>query len=280
MLIAGRNLLVEKSVAFSEFSVNDPGFEGERAAARASDRIMYRETDAGLRYYVKQGDTRVVSEPADAAAQGDGDGRDDRSVATPFRCRSSASTTSISSSASPDSQLALLFAGVLAAGNIQRPKLGSTRLDASVDFFAIAVPSSDRVYDARAANASGERVLTWPLSTGLNLGWQYTPFQKVTLQYQFRFDAYVHDTTTSEAFERARRAPSPTASAAPWEYRRGGYSFVANGAWFRRGELGGLGAARARAARRSRVPPPSGRTRSTAPVCPGTSTSRSFTRCT
>ena len=41
---------------------------------------------------------------------------------------------------SPDSQLALLFAGVLAAGNIQRPKLGSTPLDASIDFFAHCRP--------------------------------------------------------------------------------------------------------------------------------------------
>ena len=77
----------------------------------------------------------------------------------------------------PDSQFALLFAGVLAAGNIQRPKLGSTPFDASVDFFGIAVPSSDRLYDASVEH-EGERVLTWPLSTGLNVGWQYTPFQK------------------------------------------------------------------------------------------------------
>ena len=46
----------------------------------------------------------------------------------------------------PDTQFALLFAGVLAAGNIQRPKLGGTPLDASLDFFAIAPPASDRLY--------------------------------------------------------------------------------------------------------------------------------------
>ena len=53
---------------------------------------------------------------------------------------------------SKDSQLAMLFAGVLALGNVQRPKLLGTPLDGSVDFFAIAVPSSDKVYDA-----AGER---------------------------------------------------------------------------------------------------------------------------
>ena len=49
-----------------------------------------------------------------------------------------------------------------------------------------------------AGEAEAERVLTWPLSTGFNLGWQATPFQKATFQYQFRFDGYVHDRTTAE----------------------------------------------------------------------------------
>ena len=89
-----------------------------------------------------------------------------------------------------DTQLAVLFAGVLAAGNIQRPKLGGTPFDASVDFFAIAVPSSDRLYEA-SGEREEERLLTWPLTTGLNLGWQFTPFQKASAQYQFRFDGFV-----------------------------------------------------------------------------------------
>ena len=64
LLIAGRNLLLEKQVAFTEFKVNAPGFEQERDAARESDRVMYRETDRGLRYFVKEGGTRVVSDRA------------------------------------------------------------------------------------------------------------------------------------------------------------------------------------------------------------------------
>jgi hypothetical protein len=131
-----------------------------------------------------------------------------------------------------DTQLAVLFAGVLAAGNIQRPRIGGTPFDASIDFFAIAAPSSDRVYEASGERES-ERLLTWPLTTGLNLGWQYTPFQKVSAQYQFRFDGYVRDTTTAEGF----RPPASTVTngfGAAWEYRRGGYSAVLNGTWFAR----------------------------------------------
>jgi len=231
MLIAGRNLLVEKSVVFSDFHVNPEGFEGSRDEARKSDRIMYRETDRGLRYYVKDGDTRVVSDRSTKSARAMAMGVTlDPSYAVPlpifginyldFEFRG------------PDSQLAILFAGVLAAGNVQRPKLGGTPLDASVDFFAIAVPSSHRVYDAGGEHEK-ERLLTWPLTSGLNLGWQYTPFQKLSGSYQFRFDGYTRDTTTSDDYV----VPASTLTngfGGGWEYRRGGYSAVANGARFAR----------------------------------------------
>ena len=76
-------------------------------------------------------------------------------------------------------------------------------------------------------------MLTWPLSTGFNLGWQATPFQKATLQYQFRFDGYVKDRTTADSFV----VPSSTVTqgiGSAWEYRRAGYSLLLNGTWFGR----------------------------------------------
>jgi hypothetical protein len=229
VLIAGRNLLVEKSVAFTDFRLNPREFAAARQEARRSDRIMYRETDRGLRYYVKEGDQRVVSERATRTARAVAMGLTlDPSYGFPlpifginylnFEFRN------------PDTQLAVLFAGVLAAGNIQRPRLGSTPFDASVDFFAIAAPSSDRLYDA-SGEREAERLLTWPLTTGANLGWQYTPFQKVTGQYQFRFDGYVHDRTTAGDYV----TPASTITngfGGAWEYRRGGYSLLLNGTRF------------------------------------------------
>lgn len=231
VLVAGRNLLVEKRVAFSDFSLNDPEFEQKRASARESNRVMFRETAEGLRYFVKEGSGRRVSErpTLDVKALAMGVTLDP-SYAFPlpilginyidFQFRR------------PDTQLAILFAGVLAAGNLQRSNVGVRNLDASIDFFAIAVPATDRLFGPGGED-EGTRVLTWPLSTGINLGWQVTPFQKATFQYQFRFDGFVKDRTTSEAFT----TPSSTVSngiGGAWEYRRGGYSFVSNGAWFAR----------------------------------------------
>jgi hypothetical protein len=232
VLIAGRNILVEKMVMFGDFRVNDPGFDEARTAARRSERIMYRETDKGLRYFVKQGDTRVVSDRATRTARALAMGVTlDPSYSFPLPIFG-INYLNFQFRGRDDTQLAVLFAGVLAAGNIQRPKLANTPFDASVDFFAIAVPSSDRVYEP-AGERDAERLLAWPLTTGLNLGWQYTPFQKASAQYQFRFDGYARDTTTSDEFV----VPASTVTngfGGAWEYRRGGYSAVVNGGWFAR----------------------------------------------
>jgi hypothetical protein len=231
MLVAGRNLLVEKRVTFTDFRVNGTDFEAARTAARESEAVMFRETPDGLRYYVKEEGERVVrdqpTQDLKALAMGV---TLDPSYSFPlpifglnylnFRFRN------------PDTQLAVLFAGVLVAGNIQRSNFGARNLDASVDFFAIAAPSGDRLYGPTGEDPSG-RVLTWPLSTGANLGWQASPFQKLTLQYQFRFDGFVADRTTAPDFA----VPSSTITngiGGAWEYRRAGYSFVSNAAWYRR----------------------------------------------
>jgi hypothetical protein len=231
VMIAGRNLLVERSVVFRDIKVNDSSFTEARVSARRGDNIMYRDTDKGIRYFVKSGDTRVVSDRATTKAKAAAMGVTiDPSYAFPlpifginylnFAFRN------------PDTQFAMLFGGVLAAINIQRPKIPHTPFDASLDFFGIAVPSSDRVYDS-AGEHPDERVITWPLTTGINFGWQYTAFQKATFQYQFRFDGYHKDTTTSDSFV----VPSSTTTnglGGAYEYRRGGYSLVVNGAWYGR----------------------------------------------
>ena len=231
ILIAGRNLLLEKAATFETFDINPKNFIAERDRARRSDAVMYRETDRGLRYFVKEGEGRVVSERATTTAKAMAIGVTiDPSYDFPlpifginyldFEFRN------------PDTQLAILFAGVLAAGNIQRPKIGRTPFDASLDFFAIAVPSNDRIYRADGEQPS-ERLLTWPLTAGGNLGWQYTAFQKAAVQYQFRFDGYIKDRDTAESF-----VPPPSTTThglgLQWEYRRGGYSVVLNGTLNRR----------------------------------------------
>ena len=231
VMIAGRNILLEKKVDFSNFELNATSFTDARTAARASDRIMYRDTDAGARYYVKDNSVRVISTLQTLKAKALAVGvLLDPSYDFPLPIVGIQYLDF--NFGSPDTQLALLFGGVLAAGNIQRARIGGTPLDASIDFFAIAVPSSDRVF-VQGDEREEEALLSWPVTTGANLGWQYTPHQKLTAQYQFRFDAFIRDRTTAESF----RVPSSTVTngiGAAWEIKRGGYNTVVNGAWYLR----------------------------------------------
>jgi hypothetical protein len=230
VLVAGRNILVEKTTRFSEYQLNPTDFEARRQAARQSDRVMYRDTDKGMRYYVKEGETRVVSDKATTSAKAMAIGTTiDPSFNFPLPILGINYLDF--EFGSPDSQLALLFGGVLVLGNIQRPKLFGP-IDGSVDFFAIGVPGSDSVYDATGPRDE-ERLLTWPLSGGGNLGWQYTSYQKVQANYQVQFNGFLKDRTTFEDYV-VPRSTVTQGLGAGWEYRRSGYSFVTNGMWFRR----------------------------------------------
>ena len=82
VLIAGRNLLVEKRVAFTRLPrQRRRASTRARAAARASDRIMYPR-DRSRAALLRQGGRRSASSASAPTPrrQGDGDGRDARSV--------------------------------------------------------------------------------------------------------------------------------------------------------------------------------------------------------
>ena len=230
VLIAGRNILVEKATRFSEYELNPEAFEARRTEARRSERVMYRDTDKGMRYYVKEGDTRVISDKATTSAKAMAIGTTiDPSFGFPLPILGINYLDF--EFGSPDSQLALLFGGVLVLGNIQRPKLIGP-IDGSVDFFAIAVPGSDRIYDADGSREA-ERLLTWPLSAGGNLGWQYSSFQKLLFNYSINFNAFLKDRTTAEDYV-VPRSTITHGLGLGWEFRRAGYSFVTNGTWYGR----------------------------------------------
>ena len=188
VLIAGRNLLVEKDDWYSDFQVDSPDFDARRSAARASDHIMYRDTDHGVRYLVKRGGNRVVSEEltrrSKALAMGT---RIDPAFDFPLPILGINYLNF--DFLGTNSQLAMLFGGVFIAGNLQTLKLGHTPLDGSVDFYGIAVPSTDKHFTSAGEDVDA-RVMSIPASTGANAGWQFTPFQKVTVGYQLLLNKY------------------------------------------------------------------------------------------
>jgi hypothetical protein len=230
-LIAGRSVLIEREVRLTDFVLNAPDFDRERNAARASDRIMYRDTDKGVRYLVKQGETRVVSDQMTASARAFVLGADiDPSMDIPLPI--GGLNILDFNFLNRNLQLALLYGGVIVFGNIQHANLWGGKFDASVDFFGLALKANDDLFDANGKR-SGERVNRIPGAAGLNLGYQITPFQKVSVHYEFHYDAYFRDATTASSFV----IPSSTATngeGVGYEYRRRGYSLLANVAAYRR----------------------------------------------
>jgi hypothetical protein len=232
VLIAGRNLLVDKDTTFNDYRLNAQTFTSQRQEARASNRIMYRDTDHGVRYLVKEGEQRVVREKPVSSVKAIAMGT---TIDPTFDFPLPIFGINVLdfNFHGPDSQLALLFAGVLALGNIQRPKLFGTPLDGSIDFFAIAAPVTDTVYDVHGERKT-ERLLSWPMSTGVNIGYQFNSFQKISGQYQFQFAPYIRDGRyTPETY----KTPSSTTThglGLSYELKRGGYSIVANGTWYGR----------------------------------------------
>jgi len=233
VLIAGRNLLVEKESRFHGFQVNSPDFEGARDAARASEHIMLRDTEEGLRYFVKRGGTRVVSEELTRSAKALAMGTMiDPSFDFPlpifglnyldfdFLDR--------------NAQFALLFGGIFALGNIQKPDLLGGSFDASLDFFAIGIQSNDVVFD-QDGQIDEESLKALPASFGINFGWQATDFQKLTARYDVRYDHYGRIETTREDFV-TPRSTFTNGFGLGYEFRKRGYSFLGSGSYARRAD--------------------------------------------
>jgi hypothetical protein len=230
-LIAGRSILVEREVRWSEVAVNVPDFESQRAAARDSDRVMYRDTDAGVRYLLKKGENRVVSERLTTSARAFAMGAYvDPSLSYPLPI--GGLNILDFNFLNRGMQLALLYGGVVAIGNVQRANLLGGKLDASLDFFVLGVKSTDDVF-GRTGRRTAERVARIPVSTGINVGYQLTPFHKVTGRYELHYDAYFRDDETDPTFV----VPTSTLTngyGAGYEFRRRGYSALVNMTAYRR----------------------------------------------
>lgn len=231
MLIAGRNLLVEREVRFDGFTLNPPDFASLRQASRSSNNIMYRDTDEGLRYLVKRDGERVVDNATTRSAKAMLLGVT-YDPAYDYPLPLGGLNYLDFDFLGKDNQLAVLFAGVLALINVQRPKLLGERVDGSLDLFAIAVPGSDRTYD-RSGEVPGERLRTIPFSTGVNVGWRFAEFSRLVANYQFRFDWYGAEDATAAEF----RPPVSTATngiGLAWEWKRTGYALTVGGTAYRR----------------------------------------------
>jgi hypothetical protein len=232
MLVAGRTILNEREQRLTDVRLNPGNFAGARADARGGNQVMYRDTDRGVRYFVKKGDSRVTSDTLTTSSRALAMGADfDPSFDYPLPI---AGLDILDFNfLNRDLQMALLFGGVLVLGNVQRAGLWNGRVDASVDFFGLALNSNDAVFDGTGERL-GERVQTRPASTGLNVGVRLSASHKVTGHLEARRDFYSRAPQTSIDFV----VPSSTTTIGEgigYEFRHRGYSFTADASRYRRG---------------------------------------------
>jgi len=233
VLIAGRNLLVEKESRFRDFRINSPDFEQSREQARASEHIMLKDTDDGLRYFVKRGGRRQVVEEFTPSAKALAIGTlIDPSFDFPLPIFGFNYLNF--DFLEKNAQFALIFGGIFALGNIQKSNLFGGFLDTSLDFFGIAIKSNDIVFD-QEGEVEGASLRTLPASLGVNFGWQATDFQKVTARYDLRYDFYERSETTAEDFV-VPRSTLTNGFTLGYEYRSRGYSLLASGSYARRAD--------------------------------------------
>jgi len=226
IMIAGTSLLLERQLSFRDVLLNPEDFDAQRQQARASNRIMYRDTDKGIRYLVLKDGLRVVDDRLTTSAKALLLGVNvDPSYDYPLPL--GGLNYLDFQFLGPDSQLAVLFAGVLALVDVQRPHLIGDKVDGNANLFAIAVPSSDRTYD-ESGERSGERVYTIPFTAGGTLGWRLTDRARLTANYEFRYDKYFAEPeVTAPEFQ----VPASTATngvGLGLEWRKAGYAVAAH----------------------------------------------------
>ena len=193
---------------------------------------MYRETDRGLRYYVKEGE---------------------RAGRQRSRRRSSVKAMAMGVTIDPSYAFPLPIFGInyldfefggpehaaraavrRRAGRRQHPA-AEARVDAARRQRRLLRASPCRRAigsTSRERRARGRARADLAAVDRAQSRWQYTPFQKAHASISSASTATSRDHDDGRGLRRRRPARSPTASAAAWEYRRGGYSLLLNGTWF------------------------------------------------
>lgn len=224
--------IVERDTRLTEVKVNADGFAAARSAANASDATIVRDTDKGLRYFVKdEKGERVVKEGFD---------RDKLFLAGGLFYDDSfdyplplAGINYFSLDfRGTGQQVNVFFGGLLLVGNIAQPRLFGSKFDFGADVFGLAISGSDQLYrDNR--EVPGEELEVRPASFTLNLGHPVGNFFKWGLRFGLVSSTYGKVDTADPNF----RLPSNNLTQRielTGRYARSGYRLDLAGSYHRR----------------------------------------------
>jgi hypothetical protein len=219
---AGRANVVLRQTSFSDFRIEPSDYEQRHQIAAASDARIVRETQGGMRYVEKNASgERVVKEGFNTSRTFMVGGvHHDSGLDYPVLPLGGIDYFNFDWHKT-GIQTNVLFAGVVLTGNVTNPNIKNTRTNLGVDFFAIAVPTTNSMYRFGVEN-KGEAIKSLPTSINARLGHPFLTFGKVDLSLLVQHVTYQRADTTMSGYE----VPSDTFVLSPGvdaEYARWGY---------------------------------------------------------
>jgi hypothetical protein len=221
---AGRDFVLQRTIRYSDYSINQTQFDKALAAAHHSDDPMFSESEKGLVRLKKQGDERVPVAENDhrissivAGTMYQGTFNFPIPIAgysmTDFNFRNRGD------------QLSVFFAGPILASNLSKQYGPHFRL--GVDLALSGLPSENRIYVGNV-ESKGQEVWSWEEDTGVRATWQATKHLSFTASSYLAYNSYLRTSDTDNSYGLPRNGIT-IYPGIELKYTRKGYVFSAQG---------------------------------------------------
>jgi len=191
---------LERETMMTAVRINSADYDTSRKAALASDATMVRDTDAGLKYLVKneQGERVVQEKQKTRKIFAIGGAFYDESLDYPlplvgvnyldlnFR--------------GTGSQVNVFFAGALLTANYAQPRLFGSKWDTGVNVFGFFLPTSDQIYRGGQDPVDAEEIDSSFARVAFFLGRPLGNFTKLDLTYTAGYRKFKRADVTDETF--------------------------------------------------------------------------------
>ncbi len=175
-----RSTVIERDTRLSEVVLDAPGFEERKAAAMASNVVMVRDTESGVRYLekTKEGGRRPSERARSSQLFGLGGLFYDASLKFPLPLLGVYYIDLDAGKRGEQTQI--FFGGVLLAGSWNETRLFGTKLEAGADLFGIAIRGSDTPW-RNGEKVPAEEVKSRTFGLSLNVAYPVLPHLKAAV---------------------------------------------------------------------------------------------------
>lgn len=198
---AGRANVVLRSTEFTNFRIDPADFEQALKEASASDARMVRDTPGGGLKYLERTTTgeRVIKEGFDTSRKFLVGGiHHDPGLDYPVVPLGGIDYFNFNLG-NRGIQTNVFFAGVVLVANATNPNVANTRTNVGVDFFGIAVPTTNSIYRG-GVEQKGEAVKALPTSLSIRAGHPFLQFGKIDVSLGVAHESYKRTDETAAGF--------------------------------------------------------------------------------